>query len=200
MNFFKLSLEPTSASEFISNWSKLYNEGKFSDEEYEKILNRNGSLKPHDIQFLLEWKNGNPLSKRKQVIADKVKKEISIINEFRQLPNVTDRDFENFWSFVSSVISYGIVWKVFLVHISKPDEYPIVDQHVLRAWSFLTKGKIEEPKQTLQNYQQYRNFFFDLAKQSSKSCRDIDRALMVFGQFLNSQFCSQAIHDHTCLC
>jgi len=188
INFFKLNIEPASASEFVSNWSKFYNEGKYSDKEYEKSLNRNGLLRPQDIQFLLEWKNGKPLSKPKQAIADNVKRQISKMNEFRRLPKVTNRDFEELWSFVSSIINYGIVWKAFLVHISRPDDYPIVDQHVFRAWKFLTENRIIEPDQTLENYNEYKDFFFCLARQSKEGLRSVDQALMTFGQFLNSQF------------
>jgi hypothetical protein len=188
MNFFKLNLEPVSANEFVSNWSKFYNEGKYPDKKYEENLNRNGPLEPHNIQFLLEWKNGKPLPKPKQKIADKVKGEIFVLNEFRRIPKITNEDFEEFWSFVSSIISYGIVWKVFLFHISRPDDYPIVDQHVLRAWKFLTEKQIIEPDQTLENYDKYRDFFFGLAHQSQKDFRSVDQALMTLGQFLNSQF------------
>jgi hypothetical protein len=192
IDFFKLNIEPASASEFVSNWSKFYNEGKYSDKEYEKSLNRKGLLRPQDIQFLLEWKNGKPLSKPKQAIANNVKRQISKMNEFRGLPKVTNRDFSELWSFVSSIINYGIVWKVFLVHISRPDEYPIVDQHVLRAWKFLTENRIIEPDQTLENYSKYKDFFFSLAQQSQEGLRSVDQALMTFGQFLNSQFSAVA--------
>jgi hypothetical protein len=148
------------ANDFISFWSKCYAEGKYSDEDYEKNLNRRGFLTPKNVQYLLEWKNANPLSKRKQALVDKIKKDITKINMFRSLSKVSDQEFKRFWSFLSTIISYGIVWKVFLLHISRPNDFPIVDQHVLRAWNFLSKRRVEEPEQTLENYRIYRIFFF----------------------------------------
>jgi len=35
----------------------------------------------------------------------------------------------------------GIIWKIFLLHIIDPKRYPIFDQHVYRAYDFLTKNK-----------------------------------------------------------
>ena len=188
VNLFKLNFQTCSATDFISFWNGRYNEGKYSDEDYEKNLNRRGFLTPKNVQYLLEWKNAKPLSKRKQALADRTKRQIAKFNKFRSLHEVSEPDFQGFWSFISTIISYGIVWKVYLLHISRPNDFPIVDQHVLRAWNFLTKRRVEEPEQTLENYRRYRFFFFELTKQSGKDPRIVDRALMAFGQFLKSQF------------
>jgi len=188
MNFFKLSFQTCSATDFVSSWSKCYDEGKYSDQDYERNLNKQGLLTPENVQFLLEWKNAKHLPGKKQSIADTVKSKIAKINEFRQLPKVSDEEFDKFWFFISTIVKSGIVWKVFLLHISRPGDYPIVDQHVLRAWSFLTKKTVEEPEKTLENYKKYRLHFLELARQSGKDLRDIDKALMAFGQFLKSQF------------
>lgn len=188
MEFFKLNWQSCSVTEFISFWKECYDEGKYSDEDYEKHLNKQGFLAPQNIQFLLEWKNANPLSKPKQAVADRIKARVAKINEFRKLAEVTDEEFNRFWFFSSTVIESGIVWKAFMLHISRPNDYPIVDQHVLRAWNFLTRERVEEPKKNLENYGKYRVFFFELARQSGKDFRSIDRALMAFGQFLRSQF------------
>lgn len=177
-----------SVTDFISFWSKCYAEGKYFDEDYEKNLNRTSLLTPQNVQYLLEWKNAKPLSKPKQALADKTKARITELNKFRQTGPITEKEFKEIWNCISKIIRYGFVWKVFLLHISRPTDYPIVDQHVLRAWNFLIKGKVEEPKQNLDNYEKYRIFFFELAKQSGKDLRRVDKALMAFGQFLKSQF------------
>jgi len=190
MNFIKLSLEPTTATEFISDWSEFYREGneEYSEDRYEKHLNRNGCLTPENVQSLFRWKNNNTLSAKKQILVDKIKAEIPKLNDFRNLPKVTETDFDKFWSFTFSIIHSGIVYRVYLVHISRPDEYPLVDQHVLRAWNFLTTRLVENPEQTLETYLKYKAFIMKLSKQTNKSWREIDKALMPFGQFLNSQF------------
>jgi hypothetical protein len=190
LGFFKLNIQKCSLTDFIVFWSKCYNEseGKYTDADYEKNLNRQGLLTPENIQYLLEWKNANRLSKAKQKVADGIKERVAKLNEFRQLPTVSDKEFKKFWSLISSLIEYGVVWKVFLLHISRPNDYPIFDQHVLRAWNFLTKQRVEELDKNLENYKEYKSFFLKLEKQYQGNMRDVDRALMAFGQFLQSQF------------
>ena len=190
-----MNFQTCSAADFISFWNKCYNEGKYSDEDYEKNLNIKGLLAPHNIQYLLEWKNAKPLPRKKQPITDRIKNKITEVNEFRQLSEVSEDKFEEFWAFLSTIIKSGIVWKVFLLHVSRPSDYPMVDQHVLRAWSFLTKNKIEDPEKTLENYRKYRIFFFELANQCRTDLRSIDRALMAFGQFLRSQFFQKRVQE-----
>jgi hypothetical protein len=129
-----------------------------------------------------------PLASKKQKIAQAVKAKLSTLNKFRQEPNVTNAEFGSFWEFTCTIIGSGIVYRAFLAHISRPDDFPMVDQHVLRAWNFLEKNKVEEPEQTLANYLKYREFVKKMSKQSGKTFREIDKALMPFGQFLSSQF------------
>ena len=64
----------------------------------------------------------------------------------------------------------------------------MVDQHVFRAWNFLIKNKVEEPEQTPDNYLKYREFVKALSVKSGKTFREIDKALMTFGQFITSDF------------
>lgn len=141
-----------------------------------------------NIQYLLEWKNANPLSKKKQVQAQKLKDNKSFLNRFRKLPEISTDELEKFWVLVSSIIKTGIVWRVFILHITRPTDYPIVDQHVLRAWNYLITGSVKEPEKNWDNYEKYRIFFLDIARQSGNDFRTVDRALMAFGQFLRSQF------------
>ena len=190
MNFMNLNSESTNAKEFISCWSKLYGTGKYSEDDYETNLHLNGLLEKDNVKLLFEWKNNNQLSAKKDIIVNKINDRISKLNDFRRLPKTTQSEFDDFWSFVSSIIGSGIVYKVFVFHISRPDDYPMVDQHVLRGWHFLKTGKIEELKKSPELYLEYRTFVLDMAKQTNRSLREIDKALMAFGQFLISQFSS----------
>lgn len=174
--------------EFIEFWSRLYDKGKYPDSIYEANLNKNGKLQKDNIIPLLEWKNGQPLSKAKKKIAQKIIDNLQKFNNFRALKSVSQEDFEQFWEIVSSIVKTGLVWKVYLLHIARPNNYPIVDQHVLRAHHYLTTGKIAEPSQTIQAYFSYKNFFFKIAKESCKEPREVDKALMTLGQYLASQF------------
>ena len=188
MDFPILKSITCSPTEFVSAWVSCYGSGTYSEADYNKGLNLAGQLSPENIQLLFEWKNNGPLSKKKQAVVNGIKGKISIVNDFRQLHKVAEKDFDKFWDFSYDLIANGIVYRVFLAHISRPSDYPMVDQHVLRAWSFLVSKKIEEPEQNKETYLNYRQFVTDMQKQSGKSLREIDKALMALGQFLNSQF------------
>ena len=110
-------------------------------------------------------------------------------NRFRFLKKVNTEEFNKFWKVICGIVKTGLIWRVYLLHIARPDDYPIVDQHVLRAYHFLTFGEISELEQTLETYFSYREFFFKIARESGKEPRLVDKALMAFGQYLKSQFC-----------
>jgi len=188
MNLFRFDITECSEAEFVSSWARFYEEGKYPDSIYKANLNQGRPLQQANIKPLLEWKNGRPLSKKKQEIAIKVIKNLPRFNEFRFLTKVTAMKFEQFWRLLSNIVKTGLVWRVFLFHITRPEDYPIVDQHVLRAYHYLIRGKVAEPEQTLQSYESYRTFFRDLVDKSGKEHRQVDKALMCFGQFLGSQF------------
>ena len=196
MRLVKLDAKPCSLKEFVSFWAQFYDEGKYPDSIYEDNLRRGGILQENNIIPLLEWKNGRPLSNAKKQIAFKIVKDLQEFNQFRSLKKVSAEHFDRFWSFISSIVRTGLVWKVYLLHIARPDDYPIVDQHVLRAHNFLVHGKITEPDQTLETYNSYREFFFKVARESGKEFREVDKALMSFGQYLKSQFCQLGSHAH----
>lgn len=174
--------------EFIEFWAQFYDEGKYPDSIYKANLNINGNLQKDNIIPLLEWKNGQPLSKAKKNIANKIIKNLQKFNDFRAVKTVSQEDFKQFWELVSNIVKTGLIWKVYLFHIARPNDYPIVDQHVLRAHRYLTTGKIAEPPQTLETYNTYKNFFHKITKESGKKPREVDKALMTFGQYLASQF------------
>jgi len=186
--FIKLSMNPCSLKEFISYWARCYNEGKYPETVYEENLNRGGKLQGDNIRALLEWKNGKPLSEDKNQIVSMIIQNLNKFNEFRALTVVTDEDFNQFWSLISTIVKSKLVWRVFLLHIARPTDYPMVDQHVLRAYYFLTQRSGTKSEETLKTYLSYKEFFFNLAKESGKEFRELDKALMAFGQFLKSQF------------
>lgn len=186
--FFKLTFQKSSGKDFIHFWSDCYDFGKYSDDEYLKNLNKDGTLSPENVQFLFEWKNNKPLSKKKQKTVDQIIENIFELNKFRQLPVISKEEFRKFWIFISMIIKHGMIWRVFLLHITRPQDYPIFDQHVLRAWNYIKNDKIEELDKTLEFYNEYRIFFFDLASKFEPDHRKVDQALMAFGQFLKTQF------------
>jgi len=181
MKFLTYKYKESGIGEFVDFWSLFYDEGRYSDEVYGKNLNRKGLLNERNIKPLWEWKNGGPLSKSKQPVILRTVEKLDEINSFRKLLRVSKRDVRE----SSYIVPCGFVWKVFLFHIARPDDYPIFDQHVARAYHFLTTGEIHvEPELNMRRYYQYIKFFKMIKKKGNKDERQVDRALMAFGQHL----------------
>ena len=84
-----------------------------------------------------------------------------------------------------------------MFHIIWPNEFTILDQHVIRSFLFLQKGHLEKKTGYLIEgdniklhndclYNKYNDFVHAINKEHGVSLRDIDKALMAFGQFLNN--------------
>jgi hypothetical protein len=107
-----------SASEFIDFWSRKY----YYKNEYLYDDNIGKELTVERIWKLFLWKNGRPLSK---------KKEISVKNNFID-ENILIPDSSGF---ITTYLNRpgGAIWRIFWLHCHRPDAYPIYDQHVHRA-------------------------------------------------------------------
>lgn len=171
-------------------WENFY-QSKISDEVYQANLSMGGELSKENISLLWRWKNeryGSPLIEPTQAI-------LGEINAFRRLEHVDERGERKFWQKVAT-ITPGIVWQVFLFHMARPLDYPIFDQHVMRAYLALTRGYLYlnpreaiEPCPTYERfcsaYSGYRSFFFDVVKEAGASeLKAVDRALWAFGRHL----------------
>ena len=104
---------------------------------------------------------------------------------------------------------FGFIWAVFVAHICLPTIYPLYDQHVWRAYRYLSSNGSDCPLSSpsdWQSYQQYQQFFHGLLIAYNKPYWFIDRALWVFGKsvkkyvpidsegnatIMNSQECTQ---------
>jgi hypothetical protein len=189
MLYYKLYARCT-AREFVDFWQPFY-QSKIPDEVYEANLNLGGELSGENIGLLWRWKNeryGSPLIEPTLAILDD-------INAFRRLKNVDEPSERNFWHKASG-ISPMIVWQVFLFHMARPHDYPIFDQHVMRAFFALSQGYIyRNPKEVGvpcrsygrfgSAYSGYKDFFFHLVREAgSPEPKKVDRALWAFGRHL----------------
>ena len=189
MTYYKLYTRCT-AREFVEFWENFYR-SKISDEVYQANLNMGGELTGENISLLWRWKNeryGSPLIEPTQAI-------LGEINAFRRLKHLDEPDERKLWQKVAT-ITPGIVWQVFLFHMARPLDYPIFDQHVMRAYLALARGYLYlNPREVIEpcrNYERfcsayrgYRSFFFDVVKEASASePKAVDRALWAFGLHL----------------
>ena len=188
--YYKLFKE-CEAGEFIAYWEQFYY-SKIPDQVYQANLNIGGELTESNVDTLWRWKNeryGIPkIASTKRVLPQ--------INTFRRLPVITEEAEGSFWQTTSTISDSGITWQAFIFHIARPEDYPILDQHVMRAFLCLTKGHVYlNPKQISAPcrsysrfrtiYHPYRDFFFKLVKEGSCSePKAADRALWASGKHL----------------
>jgi hypothetical protein len=174
----------TTVSEFIQFWLAYY--------EYplEKLYNTRIGLQQFtktDIEKLFEWKNGMELSERKKKsLKDNVTDKLDLINSYKQQKEFDIDEFKKIFKSMSAV------WKIFLLHLIKPDYYPIYDQHIHRAYLYIHQQDYTQLKNTISNkakedfyFANYLNFVHNI---DGFSLKQIDEALFSFGRFLNGSY------------
>ncbi len=81
-------------------------------------------------------------------------------------------------------------WPVFMCHIARPLDVPIYDVNVWVAWGVLaewmTPDLLRLRPTEFSTYLEYRDWFNDLVTRHGVDHRELDRALMAFGQFVTS--------------
>ena len=169
-----------SLQEFISFWSKLY----VYDNAvlYERI--HNITLSENDLKDLYKWKNGMKLSQAKEKsLNTKIISKIEIVNNLRAASNL---DLEYFLKEFKQV---SVVWKVFLLHILKPNRFPIYDQHVHRAYRFINNQSSDSIKASMNESVKLKFYFeeyYPFVRESKiTDLKKMDEAFFAFGQFIN---------------
>ena len=171
-------------STFVNFWDTMYNYTSKSDAYQAFVIERDSSFVFDDtnVRKLFEWKNntGEKLATNKE---NRVKYVIDALPIIKELNNEWDNnEFNRAFGKISTV------WQTFLMHIIQPNKFPIFDQHVYRAWTYLQKGQAEELKGTIKHqfslYTSYTNFFDAIYSESGCNPRQLDRALWAFGKFI----------------
>ena len=161
--------------QFVEFWSLRY---AYIDEQL-YINNIGQYLTEQRILDLFRWKNGTPLSNRK--LASVNRNFIQRRQELIQLPPE-----ENVTNFLNLFINGGAIWRIFWLHCWQPDRFPIYDQHVHRAMTFIQTGVAEEiPQYDPRKVEAYINRYLPFHSQfAAIDGRSVDKALWSFGKFL----------------
>ncbi|OLS33750.1 hypothetical protein [Bacillus sp. MRMR6] len=179
---------------FVSYWESLYayspKHSDGNDLYFRNIMK--DVFSTEDIKELFYWKNGMKLSGKKSMIVDDICKEINLINELKH------SHLEYVTSSLPKFMNRDGVWQIFLLHILKPDYFPIFDQHTYRAYQYLQTGfirKITELKDLNEFYQTtYLPFIHEklintaTVEERIRKIGRMDRALFAFGKFLKSGY------------
>ncbi|MGF7217454.1 hypothetical protein GGR92_003628 [Spirosoma lacussanchae] len=122
------------------------------------------------------------LSRAKQlrVEQDIVSKE-QLLHQLRKDFSLTT--FEEHFSDLSAI------WQAFLLHILQPATFPIFDQHVYRAYRYLTTGRPCELPFGKANrmrlyHESYLPFFNQIVAATTDNSQTTDQALWAFGKFI----------------
>jgi hypothetical protein len=181
--------------EFVTYWTNLYTyypKHQLGNKLYDdNIMKREFS--EEDIYALFTWKNGMPLSGKKNETVKQITQHLNLINRLKSSEQINIHSYLDF-------INDG-VWKIFLLHIIKPEFYPIFDQHTYRAYQYIKTGMILEipkDKTFMMNFYldvyvpfiHYNVFDNNNAEHRRLKIREIDKALFAFGKFLKSPYVS----------
>lgn len=166
---------------FINFWQKFY---AYKNEElYSNNINLLHFSKSN-IEKLYEWKNGTPLSNlKRESLNKKVLSKIEAINDFKAsqsiMLNEVYKEFDN----------VSAVWRLFLLHIIKPKEYPIYDQHIHRAFQFindLPSDGITNGIKDIEKLEWYKGIYYPFVKRIEiQDIKKMDEAFFAFGKFLS---------------
>jgi hypothetical protein len=173
--------QETDLPKFIDFWSRLY---RYPQENLYNSTIAKSQFDADDLQNLFKWKNGMDLSKKKQHSLDrKIKFKIKLINNMKLQP-----DFE-LEQFLSEFNHLTAVWKIFLLHIIKPLQYPIYDQHINRAYNFVHGLEYRHISASSMTCKSKEEFYFNtylgfIGSQGNINLKKIDEAFFALGQFL----------------
>lgn len=187
MNYATLDLKTSSAMEFVACWSKLYNyqEKRNLEAKYDNNI-RQYPISEDNIRELFEWKNGiENISSSKSNFVQEIVKQLPKIKELNEIWD--EAEFIRFFDPAKG----AAIWNIYLMHIVNPDQNPIFDQHVYRAYRYLQSKEIKEIGYSNRNkfalYRtEYRPFLSKLQKETNCDPREIDKAMWAFGRFLKN--------------
>jgi hypothetical protein len=187
-------------SEFVTSWGKFY---KYSVKQfeadvlidYESELNLGKDLTRLNLEQLLRWKDPKYLSPKilsgpnKSQSNPRVAKIVAMLPQINAFRSSQINEAAILSALSEKFTSGATIWAAFCLHIAKPLEYPIADQHVYRVFNLLEKNK----QTSWEKYFGYKKFFDRLFSHYRPHVRHIpevtarkhlDDSLLAYGQFL----------------
>ena len=112
----------------------------------------------------------------------KIISKIDIVNNLRAASNF---DLEYFLKEFKQV---SVVWKVFLLHILKPNRFPIYDQHIHRAYRFINNQSSKGIKASMNESVKLKFYFeeyYPFVRQSKiTDLKKMDEAFLLLASLL----------------
>jgi hypothetical protein len=174
----------------IDSYIRRFDKDTYDLDLYFQITTSN-KLTEEQIKKILCWKLGGKLKydklrKRHRKLIHKAIEKFPEINDFKK-GKISKSDFDEVLRYISPK---GPIIRIFLLHICKPKEYALFDQHVFRAFYYFKTGEIDKglvtDSKAKKFYFEYCLFFTDLCEEfkGKYKPKEIDSALMVYGKDL----------------
>lgn len=195
---------------FVAFWQDQYSDEKYSDELYRECLSslQAADLSPRvfreAIVGALCWKDGkgkqyqnerivtakpNTIKNIPRMSDEEIGPILTKYLEYRNRPLVMDRGQWLYRYLTDDLKMWDtVVIPVFICHLAKPAQIPIVDQHVVRAQRILQgdTGNISITRLVWKDYVKYYDFYWEVAHNLGYSnfedFRKLDKALWAFGK------------------
>ena len=133
-----------------------------------------------DIQYLMIFRN--ICSEFRNVGGNsKITARLDRINTYKKSDSINLEEFKDI----------SAVWRIFLLHIIKPNLYPIYDQHIHRAFNFIHDEKWFEISNTIPDKKKLEFYFNEylpfVQKLNYPNLKALDEAFFAFGQYLKTR-------------
>jgi len=170
--------------QFVEVWKS-----KYSYLNEEKYFQNIDSVFDNETSFfqLFKWKNGtgDVIYEKKMKVVEGFYEKLDVLKQLRS--NFNWKQFENEFQPTKN----SPIWKIFLLHLIKPTEFPIFDQHVYRFYYFQKEGVIEElsnrPEIIYETYkQEYKPWFNSVQREFQLNSKHMDQSFFSFGKVLKS--------------
>jgi hypothetical protein len=172
-----------SEANFIAFWADQVSANGIKQDEKLYTPHIRKPLTRKGLEALYQWKNQMRLSDKKRQSVET--NYIAHLERLQKLPPETEAgDF-----LLREFPEGGAIWRIFLLHCWSSAKYPIYDQHVHRAMTFIKERPPEEiagwsDRKKINAYREEYVPFFDSF--GFHGHRKVDRALMVLGRFIKS--------------
>jgi hypothetical protein len=181
LTFMIFSGHQATREQFVLFWSRQYNYKPALEALYDDNIGIHADPKER-IRQLFKWKNGGNLSDDKSQSV-----ETNFVARLGELAQCSDGEARQ--SMLARFSKGGAIFRIFFLHCWNQGRYPIFDQHVYRAMSYIKTGKPAElPDDDDLKVRIYLDEFLPFLDEfvNNMEARQVDRALWTFGKFVKT--------------
>ena len=185
MSMTLLVFQPTSdVQTFIDLWSQMYDHQNAYEHNYVNHIKPDKPFTHKDLLELYEWLTGAGLGRiRTAAIKDKIYAHIDYINDMKFENSINIDEFQKKFSSVSAVS------RIFLLHLIKPEVYPLYDTNIHIAYNYIHGISNEQQPYPRREEDRMKFYFrkilpFVTSIKGNNSIKKVDEALNSYGQMV----------------